>query len=120
MTVRIGQGQQDGGGRALPGSSAVPLSAAYDTALLDLDGVVYAGGEAIPYAVEALGVARTGGMHLAYVTNNALRTPEEVATHLTELGVAGGGRGRGHLGAGGRAADRRRSAAGIAGVGHRG
>ncbi|MFD3660454.1 HAD hydrolase-like protein [Streptomyces sp. NPDC058659] len=87
MTVRIGQGQQDGGGRALPGSSAVALSAAYDTALLDLDGVVYAGGEAIPYAVEALGVARNGGMHLAYVTNNALRTPQEVATHLTELGV---------------------------------
>ncbi|MET9678142.1 HAD hydrolase-like protein [Streptomyces sp. NPDC006482] len=87
MTVRSGQGQQGDGGRTLPGGSAVPLSEAYDTALLDLDGVVYAGGSAVPYAVEALGTARAGGMHLAYVTNNALRTPEEVAEHLTELGV---------------------------------
>ncbi|TXS29051.1 HAD-IIA family hydrolase [Streptomyces sp. ms191] len=74
-------------GRERTGGSARALSEAYDTALLDLDGVVYAGGEAIPYAVEALGAARTGGMHLAYVTNNALRTPDAVAAHLTELGV---------------------------------
>lgn len=80
----IGQGRQ---GRIRPSGSAVALSEAYDTALLDLDGVVYAGGHAIPYAVEALGTARAGGMHLAYVTNNALRTPEAVAAHLTELGV---------------------------------
>jgi HAD superfamily hydrolase (TIGR01450 family) len=86
VTVRNGQGQRDGG-RAHPGGSAVALCEAYDTALLDLDGVVYAGGEAVPHAVEALGVARAGGMHLAYVTNNALRTPGEVAEHLTDLGV---------------------------------
>ncbi|MFH8839701.1 HAD hydrolase-like protein [Streptomyces sp. NPDC017868] len=87
MAVRNGQGGRDGG-RKSPGGSAVALSEAYDTALLDLDGVVYfAGGAAIPYAVEALGAARAGGMHLAYVTNNALRTPGEVAEHLTELGV---------------------------------
>jgi HAD superfamily hydrolase (TIGR01450 family) len=63
------------------------LRQAYDTALLDLDGVVYAGGDAIAHAVESLGEARDGGMHLAYVTNNALRTPDEVAAHLTELGI---------------------------------
>ncbi|MEU3823501.1 HAD-IIA family hydrolase [Streptomyces sp. NPDC030392] len=74
------------GRSALDGSPA-PLSTAYDTALLDLDGVVYAGGEAIPYAVGALGEARAAGMRLAYVTNNALRTPDAVAAHLTELGV---------------------------------
>ncbi|MFC5803477.1 HAD-IIA family hydrolase [Streptomyces formicae] len=74
-------------GRTRPSGSAQALSQAYDTALLDLDGVVYAGGEAIAYAVEALGAARDGGMHLAYVTNNALRTPDAVARHLTELGV---------------------------------
>ncbi|MBT2369679.1 HAD hydrolase-like protein [Streptomyces sp. ISL-10] len=70
-----------------PGGSAIALSEAYDTALLDLDGVVYAGGEAIAYAVESLATARAGGMHLAYVTNNALRTPDAVAAHLTELGI---------------------------------
>ena len=70
-----------------PLGSSAALSEAYDTALLDLDGVVYAGGHAIVHAVEALGTARKGGMHLAYVTNNALRTPDAVAEHLTELGV---------------------------------
>ncbi|MFD7326672.1 HAD hydrolase-like protein [Streptomyces sp. NPDC059875] len=83
----MGDGGQGRQGRNRPGGSAGALSEAYDTALLDLDGVVYAGGEAIPYAVEALGAARAGGMHLAYVTNNALRTPDAVAAHLTELGV---------------------------------
>lgn len=88
----FGQGRQDGRqGRNRPGGSARALSEAYDTALLDLDGVVYyAGGHAIPYAVEALEAARGGGMHLAYVTNNALRTPDTVAAHLTELGVPTG------------------------------
>ncbi|MEV6650756.1 HAD-IIA family hydrolase [Streptomyces sp. NPDC051219] len=74
--------------RTRPEGSERTLNEAYDTALLDLDGVVYAGGEAIDHAVESLGTARAGGMHLAYVTNNALRTPEAVAEHLTELGVA--------------------------------
>ncbi|MFH8992014.1 HAD-IIA family hydrolase [Streptomyces sp. NPDC017940] len=73
--------------RTRPAGSAEPLNAGYDTALLDLDGVVYAGGEAIAYAVESLDTARSGGMRLAYVTNNALRTPDAVAAHLTELGI---------------------------------
>ncbi|MCQ4213430.1 HAD hydrolase-like protein [Streptomyces longispororuber] len=73
--------------RLLPDGSARALSEAYDTALLDLDGVVYAGGRAIAHAVESLAVARDGGMGLAYVTNNALRTPDAVAEHLTELGI---------------------------------
>ena len=73
--------------RNRPSGSATALSEAYDTALLDLDGVVYAGGEAIAHAVDSLLTARAGGMHLAYVTNNALRPPEAVAAHITELGV---------------------------------
>ncbi|PYC70836.1 HAD family hydrolase, partial [Streptomyces tateyamensis] len=71
----------------LPGHSEQPLTAAYDTALLDLDGVVYAGAAAIEYAVESLDAARAAGMRLAYVTNNASRPPRAVAAHLTELGV---------------------------------
>ncbi|MGW1553863.1 HAD hydrolase-like protein [Streptomyces sp. NPDC002346] len=73
--------------RTRPSGISTALSEAYDTALLDLDGVVYAGGHAIVHAVDSLGVARDRGMHLAYVTNNALRTPAAVADHLTELGV---------------------------------
>ncbi|MFC8131409.1 HAD hydrolase-like protein [Streptomyces sp. NPDC057302] len=76
--------------RTRPEGSRNVLSEAYDTALLDLDGVVYAGGHAIAHAVESLGTARAGGMHLAYVTNNALRTPDAVAEHLTELGISTG------------------------------
>jgi HAD superfamily hydrolase (TIGR01450 family) len=76
MTVRT---RTDGSRRA--------LDAAYDTALLDLDGVVYAGGDAIAHAVESLEAARGQGMRLAYVTNNAARTPHTVAEHLTRLGV---------------------------------
>jgi HAD superfamily hydrolase (TIGR01450 family) len=69
------------------GSGGQLLRETYDTALLDLDGVVYAGGEAIVHAVDSLAAAREAGMHLAYVTNNALRTPDTVAGHLTELGI---------------------------------
>ncbi|MFE1409035.1 HAD hydrolase-like protein [Streptomyces sp. NPDC058770] len=76
--------------RTRPSGSGTALSEAYDTALLDLDGVVYAGGRAIAHAVDSLGAARDGGMHLAYVTNNALRTPDAVAAHLTELGIPAG------------------------------
>ncbi|ALV49459.1 HAD hydrolase-like protein [Streptomyces althioticus] len=73
--------------RTRPEGSGQALSEAYDTALLDLDGVVYAGGNAIEHAVPSLAAARDGGMRLAYVTNNALRTPDAVAAHLTELGI---------------------------------
>ncbi|MFC7307008.1 HAD hydrolase-like protein [Streptomyces monticola] len=73
--------------RTVPAGSERALSEAYDTALLDLDGVVYTGGAAIEHAVPSLLTAREGGMHLAYVTNNALRPPETVAAHITELGV---------------------------------
>jgi glycerol 3-phosphatase-2 len=71
------------------GSSAAP-STVYDVALLDLDGVVYVGPDAVPGVPAALGAARDAGMRLGFVTNNAARTPEQVAAHLTELGVPAG------------------------------
>ncbi|MEU5402563.1 HAD hydrolase-like protein [Streptomyces sp. NPDC005963] len=74
--------------RISPSGRATALSDAYDTALLDLDGVVYAGGAAIGHAVDSLLVAQRGGMRLAYVTNNALRPPDAVAAHLRELGLS--------------------------------
>ncbi|MGA9748402.1 MAG: HAD-IIA family hydrolase [Nocardioides sp.] len=60
---------------------------AYDLAILDLDGVVYVGADAVPGAVSGLARARAAGMRLAFVTNNAARTPDTVAAHLSELGV---------------------------------
>jgi len=64
-----------------------PLGAAYDVALLDLDGVVYIGGTPIPGAPEALQQAKRGGLRLAYVTNNASRTPAAVANLLAGMNV---------------------------------
>ena len=64
-----------------------PLVADYDVALFDLDGVVYLDGHAVPHAVESVAAAQAAGQRRAFVTNNALRTPEEVAERLTALGV---------------------------------
>ena len=58
-----------------------------DVVLADLDGVVYAGPTAIPFAVESLNeVAST--IRVGYITNNASRTDASVAEHLTELGLS--------------------------------
>lgn len=67
--------------------SSVALWDEYDVAILDLDGVVYVGAEAVPGAPEHAEKARQAGMHLAYVTNNASRPPSVVAEHLRELGL---------------------------------
>ena len=77
-----------GSAAGAPRASDEPLCRVYDVALLDLDGVVYIGGKAIPGASQALRKASGEGMRLAYVTNNAFRTPAAVAQILTGLGVA--------------------------------
>src|SRR5246127_1619288 len=63
------------------------LAEAYDVLLFDLDGVVYIGGTAIPGAPEALERAKGAGAHVAYVTNNASRTPAAVAALLRGMGA---------------------------------
>lgn len=73
--------------KAIVGGSAQPLARRYDTALLDLDGVLYIGPDAVSGAPEAVAAAREEGMRAAFVTNNASRTPEKVAAHLTRLGI---------------------------------
>jgi glycerol-1-phosphatase len=64
-----------------------PLTDAYDVALLDLDGVVYVGPEAVPGAPERLRRAAAAGMRIGYITNNASRTPDAVAEHLRSFGL---------------------------------
>ena len=59
----------------------------YDTLLLDLDGVVYLGRRPVRSAPEALAKVRDAGVRLAFVTNNASRTPAAIAEHLTAIGV---------------------------------
>lgn len=57
----------------------------HDCLLLDLDGTVFRGAEATEGAVETLSTVRSRTL---YVTNNASRSPAEVAEHLHELGFA--------------------------------
>jgi glycerol-1-phosphatase len=54
----------------------------FDSLLLDLDGVVYRGKQAIPGAVEAINRAQAEGKKIGYITNNASRTPEQIAQQL--------------------------------------
>ena len=75
------------GDSASLGYSAEPLVNRYDLAMLDLDGVVYVGPEAVPGAPAHVAAARAAGMRVAFITNNAARTPQTVAAQLRELGV---------------------------------
>ena len=68
-------------------ASNTALWESYDVAMLDLDGVVYIGPDAVPDAPDHLRRAAAAGLRLAYVTNNAARPPAVVAEHLRELGV---------------------------------
>lgn len=63
------------------------LHEGYDVALVDLDGVVYVGGHPVDGAAKALRAVHEAGMRLAFVTNNAFRTPSAVAGILSGFGV---------------------------------
>jgi len=70
-----------------PRGCAEPLVSAYDVALLDLDGVVYIGSSPVAGAADSLAKAKAAGLRVAFVTNNASRTPSAIAAHLPGLGV---------------------------------
>lgn len=57
-----------------------------DVLFADLDGVIYTGDNAVPFAVESLNAAAKL-VRLAYITNNASRTPTAIAEHLNKLGL---------------------------------
>ncbi len=59
----------------------------FDVLFFDLDGVVYIGAEQVHGASAAIQSARQQGARCIFVTNNASRTPDEVASHLRALGV---------------------------------
>ena len=71
----------------MAGAPDESLASAYDLLMFDLDGVVYVDGRAVAHAAESIAAARRGSTHVAFITNNASRTPEQVSSHLTELGV---------------------------------
>jgi glycerol 3-phosphatase-2 len=68
-----------------PEPAPTPLDGV-DVLLADLDGVVYTGPTALPYAVESINRVQQS-IRVGYLTNNASRTDATVAAHLTELGL---------------------------------
>lgn len=71
----------------MPDRPDTVLCERHDLVMLDLDGVVYVGGDAVPGAPEHLARIRERGVRCAFVTNNASRAPDVVAEHLRRLGV---------------------------------
>lgn len=49
--------------------------------------MLYVGREAVPHAAASVAAVRAAGMRVAFVTNNASRSPQAVAEHLVELGI---------------------------------
>lgn len=64
-----------------------PLLHAYDHVLLDLDGCVWVGDHAVPGSPEALNELRAAGKGIAFVTNDARRSPEDYVRKLWSLGL---------------------------------
>ena len=60
------------------------LVGGFGALVCDLDGVVYAGAQAVNHAVQALNGL---SVPIVFATNNASRTPDEVTEHLRSLGV---------------------------------
>src|SRR5436305_1587158 len=64
-----------------------PLLGGYDQVILDLDGCVWIGPNAIPGSVDAIGAIREAGLRLAFVTNNSWYSGEDQVAKLWGLGV---------------------------------
>ncbi|HWC32036.1 MAG TPA: HAD-IIA family hydrolase, partial [Actinomycetota bacterium] len=59
----------------------------YEAFLLDLDGVVYRGTEALPGAAEAITELKHAGRRVLFLTNNSARTAAQVADRLVAMGI---------------------------------
>ncbi len=64
-----------------------PLLGGYENLILDLDGCVWVGEAATPGAAEAVAELRAAGKHVAFLTNDGRRSPEEYVRKLWSLGV---------------------------------
>jgi HAD superfamily hydrolase (TIGR01450 family) len=64
-----------------------PLLRAYDNVVLDLDGCVWVGNQALPGAPEAVAELRAAGKQLVFLTNDGRSSPEEYVRKLWSLGI---------------------------------
>jgi len=64
-----------------------PLVARYDQLIVDLDGCVWVGDQAVDGSVEAVEQLRSAGKRVAFATNNSRRTGEDYVRKLWGLGI---------------------------------
>src|SRR5215218_5507774 len=55
--------------------------------LIDMDGVIYRGGQLIPGAVEFIAQLQASENPFTFLTNNSQRTRRDVATKLGRMGI---------------------------------
>ena len=67
--------------------SLSPLVARYDQLIVDLDGCVWVGDQAVDGSVEAVEQLRSAGKRVAFATNNSRRTGEDYVRKLWGLGI---------------------------------
>jgi glycerol-1-phosphatase len=59
----------------------------YGGLIIDLDGVIWVGGEPVAGAREAVAALRASGSRVLFMTNEALRSRGEIAARLTGIGI---------------------------------
>jgi len=59
------------------------------TAIFDMDGVLYRGGQVLPYARETLERLRRAGWQVFFATNNSTATRQQYVDRLRSLGLGG-------------------------------
>ena len=67
--------------------SLSPLVDRYDQLIVDLDGCVWVGDQAVDGSVEAVELLRSAGKRVAFATNNSRRTGEDYVRKLWRLGI---------------------------------
>lgn len=77
----------DSTGLPIPQMPISTLLQGYDHVLLDLDGCIWVQDTVIPGSPEALSEMRAAGKRVAFLTNDARRSPEEYVRKLWALGI---------------------------------
>lgn len=75
--------------RHRPDAPPVPRAGrvGYDGLIIDLDGVIWRGGDPIPGAAEAIAAVRGSGTRVIFATNEPRRSRAALAQRLTEIGI---------------------------------
>jgi 3-hydroxyisobutyrate dehydrogenase len=76
--------------KATSGLAAQSEIGRWDGLIVDLDGVIWRGGEPIPGAAYAIAALRSKGVRVVFLTNEPRRSTSEVAELLTKLGIGAG------------------------------